>query len=92
MSLVSPLKSSSFSHGSEWYEASDEYDNGVTGFSGDFEYFGYLNIAGGWIIQQHQISTGAWRYQQGKDSYVAAWNGKGALSYGYYNTLVVTNP
>lgn len=92
MALMAPLKSTSFSHGSEWYEISDEYDASVTGFSGDFEYFGYLNIVGGWIIQRHQISTGAYRYIQGASSYTAAWSGKSGLQYDYYNTLIVTNP
>lgn len=92
MALMASLKSTSFAHGSELYEISDEYDASVTGFTGDYEYFGYLNIAGGWIVQQHQISTGAYRYAQGASSYTTAWSGKGSLTYGYYNALVVTNP
>ncbi len=95
MALMSPLKSTSFAHGSEWYEISDEFDATVSGFAGDYEYFGYLNIVGGWIIQRHQISTGAYRYIQGPDSYVANWTLAiaGSIStYDYYNTLRVTNP
>lgn len=92
MALMAPLKSASFSHGSEWYEISDEYDASVSGFIGDVEYFGYLNIVGGWIIQAHTISTGAYRYAQGKDSYTANWAVKGGLTYAYYNALIVTNP
>lgn len=92
MALMAPLRSTSFAHGSEWYEISDEYDASVTGFAGDYEYYGYLNIVGGWIIQRHQITTGAYRYFQGKDSYAANWTGRVGLSYDYYNTMVVTNP
>lgn len=93
MSLISPLKSSSFAHGSEWYELSDQYDASVTAFAGDFEYYGYMNIVGGWIIQQHQISLGTWRYFQGRSDYATNWTNRASLTpYGYYNTLFVTNP
>ena len=37
MSLISPLKSMSFAHGSEWYELSDQYDASVSGWSGNYE-------------------------------------------------------
>lgn len=92
MALLAPLKSSQFSHGSEYYEISDEYDASVSGFTGDIEYFGYLNLNGGWIIQFHRISTGQYRYAQGKTAYPAAWTGKGALTYDLYSTLFLTNP
>jgi hypothetical protein len=95
MALMAPLKSLSFAHGSEWYEISDEYDSSIERFSGDYEYFGYLNIAGGWIIQRHQILTGAYRYVQGKDNYTAMWDTAiaGRIStYGLYSTLGITNP
>ena len=70
---LQPLKSQIFSFGSEWYEVSDEYDASVSGFSGDYEYFGYLNSSGKWIIQRHQITTGAYRYTNGSSSYATAW-------------------
>lgn len=92
MALVSPIKSAIYAHGSEMYEISDEYDASVTAFAGDVEYFGYLNIAGGWIIQEHIISTGTYRYKQGAADYATNWSNKGALVYDYYNTLFVTNP
>ena len=53
MALMAPLKSLSFAFGSEWYEISDEYDNGVTGFSGNYYYYGYLSQTGKWIIQAY---------------------------------------
>lgn len=89
MSLVSPLRSTSFSYGSEWYELSDEYDASVTGWSGNFEYYGYMNTTGAWIIQQHTISTGTWRYAQGSNGYATSFANaiSGLLTYAYYNTL-----
>lgn len=89
MSLVSPLKSSLYAKGSEFYEISDEYDGSVTAFAGDFEYYGYLNGAACWIIQQHQISTGTWRYVQGRTDYTTNWNNKGSLSYGLYSAITM---
>ena len=70
---LQPLKSMGFAHGSEWYEVSDEYDASVSGFSGTVEYYGYLNSSGKWIIQQHNIATGAYRYTSGTSSYATAW-------------------
>ena len=95
MSLISPLKSMSFSHGSEWYELSDQYDSSVSGWSGNYEYYGYMNILGGWVIQQHTITTGQWRYLQGANSYSTnfALAIAGSLAgWGLYSTLYVTNP
>ena len=87
---LQPLKSQIFSFGSEWYEVSDEYDASVTGFTGNVEYYGYLNSSGKWIIQQHNISTGAYRYTMGTSSYATAWALAiaGNLSgFVYYNAL-----
>ena len=92
MSVLSPLRSTFFAHGSEFYEISDEYDASVTGFAGDYEYFGYLNTLGKWIIQRHQITTGAYRYINGSSDYVTAWTNKASLSYDYYTTLSNTTP
>lgn len=92
MSLVSPLKSSLFANGSEFYEISDEYDASVSGFAGDYEYFGYLNNKGKWIIQRHQITTGTYRYISGISDYATNWSGKGGLNYDYWNTLLNTVP
>lgn len=94
MSVLSPLKSTLYANGSEYYEVSDEYDASVSGFTGDFEYFGYLNITGKWIIQRHQISTGAYRYKNGANGYAAAFTSAiaGGLTYDYYNTLFNTVP
>jgi hypothetical protein len=87
MSLISPFKSAQFSHGSEFYEISDQYQQGDAGFSGDYEYAGFTNNVGKWVIQQHQISTGAWRYCNGGGSYPSAWAGKSGLNY-VYNYLL----
>ena len=94
MSLVSPLKSTLFAYGSEWYEISDEYDSSVSGFSGDYEYFGYITSIGKWIIQRHQISTGAYRYINGSTNYSTNWTLAiaGSLSYDYYNKMSNTYP
>lgn len=101
MSLISPIKSAIYAHGSEYYEASDIWDQSVTGggsvpaWSGDYEYAGFLNIAGGWIIQRHQISTGQYRYVQGANTFPVnfALAIAGSLTgWDYYNTLFVTNP
>ena len=89
---MQPLKSSLYAFGGEFYEVSDEYDASVTGFSGDYEYFGYLNTNGKWIIQRHQITTGAYRYINGDNSYSANWSVKAALSYDYYNKMFNTVP
>lgn len=87
MSLISPLKSTMFAKGSEFYEISDQYDQGVTGFAGDYEYYGFLNTSGCWIIQRHQVTTGAWLYTQGRTDYTTAWSNKAGLSYGLLTTL-----
>lgn len=95
MALFIPLKSSQFANGSEFYEISDEYDASVTGFTGNFEYYGYLNSSGKWIIQQHTITTGAYRYKSGTTGYTAAFAAAiGGLStgYDYVNTLKNTTP
>lgn len=94
MSLVSPLRSSQFSYGGEFYEISDEYDASVSAFAGDYEYFGYLNPIGKWIIQRHQITTGAYRYKAGSSSYSTNWTLAiaGSLTYDYWNTLTNTVP
>ena len=92
---LQPLKSMQFANGSEWYEVSDEYDASVSGFSGDYEYFGYLNSSGKWIIQQHKISTGAYRYASGNTAYATVFSQAIAGTFtlfGYYNALSDTTP
>ena len=89
---MQPLKSTILAIGSEFYEMSDEYDQSITGFTGDYEYTGYLNTSGKWIIQQHRITTGEWRFVNGSASYAAAWANKGNLAYGYYSALFNTFP
>ena len=92
---LQPLKSQIFSYGSEWYEVSDEYDASVSGFSGTVEYYGYLNSSGKWIIQQHNITTGAYRYASGTSSYATAWSLAiaGSLTgFGLYSALQNTTP
>jgi len=87
---LQPLKSLGFAYGSEWYEVSDEYDSSVTGFSGTVEYYGYLNSLGHWIIQQHNIATGAYRYTSGTSSYPSAFAlaiAGDLTGFGYYNAL-----
>jgi hypothetical protein len=77
------------------YEISDQWTQGETGFAGDLEYYGYLTTTGAWILQQHTISTGQWRYVAGQSGYssflpfssnLAAL---GALSWGRYDALFV---
>lgn len=89
MALMAPLRSSFLAKGSEFFEISDEYDSSVTGFAGDYEYFGYLNTSGQWIIQRHQITTGAYLYFQGRTDYATNWTNKVGLSYGLYSTLTM---
>ena len=86
MSLLSPLKSAIYAHGSEWYEVSDE------DLASDPSYVGYLNIVGGWIIQKRNAAAGTYRYAQGRDNYAANWTGRASLTYAYYSTLSTTNP
>lgn len=84
MALLSQRRSQLYANGNEVYDTADEWDASVTGgtdgfshvipaWSGDYEYFGYLNILGKWIIQRHQISTGQYLYVNGPNSYRAAW-------------------
>lgn len=92
---MQPLRSSQYSYGGEFYEVSDEYDASVSGFTGDFEYFGYVNPNGKWIIQRHQLSTGAYRYVNGSNSYPTnfALAITGSLTgYDYYYTMFNTVP
>lgn len=91
---MQPLRSTLFAVGSEFYEVVDEYDASVVGFAGNFEYFGYMNMSGKWIIQRHEINTGAYRYVNGKSDYATnfALAIAGSLSYGYYNTMFNTVP
>ena len=89
---MQPLRSTQFSYGSEFYELVDSFANGDTGWSGDYEYWGMVNNRGMWIIQRHQISTNAWRYVNGFNSYPAAWTGKGSLTYVYLYQMSGTTP
>ena len=75
------------------YEISDQWTQGETGFAGDYEYYGYLTTTGAYILQQHQISTGQWRYVSGQAGYAAfipfstSLTALGALSWGTYASL-----
>ena len=75
------------------YEISDVYDQSITGFSGDDEFYGYLTTTGNWIIQWHKISTGEYKYLAGKTGYTSyqpfASNltALRALSYVNYNAI-----
>jgi hypothetical protein len=89
---MQPLRSTVFAWGSELYELTDEYDGEVTGFTGVVEYYGYVNNRCMWIIQEHNISNGTWRFANGFNSYPAAWTGKGGLSYAYLYLLSGTTP
>jgi hypothetical protein len=77
------------------YEISDQWTQGETGFTGDLEYYGYLTTTGAWILQQHTISTGQWRYVTGQTGYSAflpfASNltALGALAWVRYDALFV---
>ena len=76
-----------------YYEVSDQWTAGETGFTGDYEYFLYLSPTGSWILQQHQISVGSWRYVTGQSGYVAFLplssnlTALAALSWTYYNLI-----
>jgi len=63
------------------FEISDEDE------SGNPLYYGYLSENGSWIIQQHNTTTGAYRYKMGQSDYATNWTGRGGLSYVYYNAL-----
>lgn len=92
---MQPLRSAQYAFGGEFYEISDEYDNAVSGFSGDYEYFGYVNPNGKWIIQRHQFTTGQYRYVNGANSYSANWTLAiaGSLTgYDYYYKMSNTVP
>lgn len=92
---MQPLRSAQYSVGSEFYEVSDEYDSSVSGFSGDFEYFGYVSISGKWIIQRHQISTGQYRYLNGPNSYSTNYAlaiAGSLVGYDYYYKMFNTVP
>ena len=71
------------------YEISDSYDQGLTGFAGGYEYYGYLNNNGGWIIQRRTIATGAYRYIIGESDYATSWGIRGNLSYDTYDKLFI---
>lgn len=84
---MQPLKSAIFAHGTEWYEIANE-DIGA-----DPQYFGYLNLEGGWIIQQRAASTGVYTYAQGSSDYATSWTNRAVLgTYDTYDKLFVTNP
>lgn len=94
MSLLSGIRSDYFfapwKKGSEQvvYEIANSYDQGLTGFAGDYEYWGYLNPNGGYIIQRHQISTGEYLYSAGTAAYATAWGNKTTLlAYVVYNLI-----
>lgn len=92
---MQPLRSVQFAYGSEFYEVSDEYDASVSGFSGDYEYYGYVNNNGKWIIQRHQISTGQYRYLNGQNSYATNYAAAimgGLTGYDYYYKMFNTTP
>lgn len=87
MSLLGPLKSAIYAHGNENYEIANE-DTGS-----DPQYYGYLNLEGGWIIQKRTASTGIYLYAQGASDYATAWTNRAILaSYDTYDKLFVTNP
>ena len=69
------------------FEISDSYDQGLSGFSGDYEYWGYLNTNGGWIIQRHQISTGQYRYCRGTGNFSINWGIRASLTYTTFDAL-----
>jgi hypothetical protein len=67
------------------FEASDQDTSGAS-----YQYFGYLNAEGNWIIQQFDIRVAGiinYRYCSGLDGYATAWANRGGLVYGLYNTL-----
>ncbi len=55
------------------YEISESYDQGLSGFAGDYEYWLYLNNTGGFVIQRHEISTGKYRYIIGESDASTTW-------------------
>lgn len=66
------------------YEASDQDDP-----SDALHYYGFINSDGRWYIMQQQ-TTGTvttYRYFAGSTGYVAAWAGRGAIVYDYFNNI-----
>jgi hypothetical protein len=62
------------------YEIAESYDQGISGFTGDYEYWAYLNNAGGWVIQRHQISNGQYRYYIGESDLATSWALRASLT------------
>lgn len=65
------------------YEISDKDEDSTT------RYYGYLSCDGSWIIMEWDTDADTFRYAGGSELYPAAWAGRAALSYGYYNALQI---
>ena len=63
------------------YKASDE-DNTAT-----YDYYGYLDKDGNWIIEQIDNITLAHRYIKGTSDYTTNWTNRVSLTYGYFNNI-----
>lgn len=90
MALLSPVKSSLFAYGSEFYEISDEDSGNAT-----TQYYGYVNNRGIWIIQK-MVNLGSsvitYRYISGRSDYSTNWTNRAGLSYDYYYNLSGITP
>ena len=67
------------------FEASDQDTAGP-----NYNYFGFLNAEGYWIIQRFDLRVAniiSYRYASGLTGYSTAWTNRGSLSYGLYNAL-----
>lgn len=71
------------------YEISDEYNASIAGFTGDYEYYGYVNNMGGWIIQRNKPTTGEWRYVIGESDYLTNWGARIGKTYDTYNKMFI---
>ena len=57
--------------------------------SGDPKYYGLMSAIGSWIIIEHNVTNGTYRYVSGKKrtTYSTAWTGRALLTYGYLSEI-----
>jgi len=54
--------------------------------AGNPKYYGFIRADGGWYVMQNTGGT-TFRYAAGGSGYAAAWTGRAALSYGYFDSI-----
>ncbi len=47
-------------------------------------YYGFINKDGAWVIMRENVNSSAFRYAQGKDTFVDNWNNRQELQYDYF--------